>query len=68
MAARTILLTGECWRCVFCSPSALLGVLSGLKVAQQSIASKPAPSANRQIPSMPDNLLRDFQIFPISTL
>src|SRR5712692_687864 len=67
MATRTILLTGlrilaTCLLFAVCFTVG--GVLSGLdKIAQQSIASQPAPLANQQVPPMPDNFLRSFLIF-----
>jgi hypothetical protein len=43
------------------------GVLSGIdKLAQQSIASQPAPPANQQAPPMPENFLSSFLIFTFS--
>src|SRR5713226_5984124 len=69
MATRTILLTGlrilaVCLLFAVCFTVG--GVLSGLdKVAQQSIASQPAPPANQQVPQMPENLLRSFLIFTL---
>ena len=69
MALRTILLTGlrilaVCLLFAVCF--AVGGVLSGLdKIAQQSVASHPAPPANQQVPQMPENLLRSFLIFTL---
>jgi hypothetical protein len=69
MALRTILLTSlrilaVCLLFAVCFTVG--GVLSGLdKVAQQSIASQPAPLANQQVPPMPDNFLRSFLIFTL---
>src|SRR5216684_5089713 len=69
MATRTILLTSlrilaVCLLFAVCFTVG--GVLSGLdKVAQQSIASQPAPLANQQVPPMPDNFLRSFLIFTL---
>src|SRR5713226_6372471 len=67
MATRTILLTGlrilaACLLFAVCF--SVGGALSGLdKVAQQSIASQPAPPANQQVPQMPENFLRSFLVF-----
>jgi hypothetical protein len=69
MALRTILLTGlrilaVCLLFAVCF--AVGGELSGLdKIAQQSVASHPAPPANQQVPQMPENLLRSFLIFTL---
>src|SRR6267154_5745760 len=67
MALRTILLTGlrilaVCLLFAVCF--AVGGVLSGLdKIAQQSVASQPAPPANQQVPQMPEDFLPSFLIF-----
>jgi len=67
MALRTILLTGlrilaVCLLFAVCF--AVGGALSGIdKIAQQSVASQPAPPANQQVPQMPENLLPSFLIF-----
>jgi hypothetical protein len=69
MVLRTILLTGlrilaVCLLFAVCF--AVGGELSGLdKIAQQSVASHPAPPANQQVPQMPENLLRSFLIFTL---
>src|SRR5229473_1422655 len=69
MALRTILLTGlrilaVCLLFAVCF--AVGGALSGLdKVAQQTVASPPAPPANQQLPPMPENLLRSFLVFTL---
>jgi hypothetical protein len=69
MALRTILLTGlrilaVCLLFAVCF--AVGGVPSGLdKIAQQSVASQPAPPANQQVPQMSENLLRSFLIFTL---
>src|SRR5713101_6802031 len=69
MALRTILLTGlrilaACLLFAVCF--AVGGALSGLdKIAQQSVASQPAPPVNQQVPQMPENLLRSFLIFTL---
>src|SRR6266851_10377138 len=69
MATRTILLTGlrilaVCLLFAVCF--AVGGALSGLdKVAQQTVASPPAPPANQQVPQVPENLLRSFLIFTL---
>ncbi len=67
MATRTILLTGlrilaVCLLFAVCF--AVGGALSGLdKIAQQSVASQPAPPASQQVPQVPENLLRSFLVF-----
>ena len=69
MALRTILLTGlrilaACLLFAVCF--AVGGALSGLdKIAQQTVASQPAPPANQQAPQMPENFLRSFLIFTL---
>jgi hypothetical protein len=69
MTTRTILLTGVRILAVcllFAVCFALGGALSGLdKIAQRSVASEPAASANSQVPRMPEDLLRSFLIFAI---
>ncbi len=70
MALRTILFTGlrilaTCLLFAVCF--AVGGALAGLdKIAQQSVASQPAPPANQQGPQMPENLLRSFLVFALS--
>ena len=67
MALRTILLTGlrilaTCLLFAVCF--SVGGVLSGIdKVAQQTVASQPAPPANQQVPQVPENFLRSFLVF-----
>jgi len=69
MALRTILLTGlrilaVCLLFAVCF--AVGGALSGIdKIAQQSVASQPAPPASQQVPPMPENLLRSFLVFTL---
>src|SRR5712692_5639917 len=69
MSNRIILLTGlrilaACLLFAVCFTVG--GALSGLdKVAQQTVASQPAPPANQQVPQMPENLLRSFLIFTL---
>src|ERR1700682_3397232 len=69
MATRTILLTSlrilaVCLLFALCFTVG--GVLSELdKVAQQTVASQPAPPANQQVPPMPENFLRSFLIFTL---
>jgi hypothetical protein len=69
MATRTILLTSlrvlaVCLLFAVCF--IVGGALSGIdKVAQQSIASQPAPLANPQVPQMPEGFLRSFLIFTL---
>src|SRR6266704_2409545 len=67
MAVRTILLTGMRILAVcllFAVCFAVGGLLSGLdKIAQQTVASQPAPPANQQVPQMPENFLRSFLVF-----
>jgi hypothetical protein len=68
MATRTILLTGLRILAVcllFAVSFAVGGLLSGLdKIAQQSVASQPAPPAS-QVPQMPENFLRSFLVFTL---
>ena len=69
MALGTILLTGlrilaACLLLAVCF--AVGGALSGLdKIAQQTVASQPAPPANQQVPQMPKDFLRSFLIFAL---
>ncbi len=69
MALRTILLTSlrilaVCLLFAVCFTVG--GVLSRLdKVAQQSVASQPAPLANQQVSQMPENFLRSFLVFTL---
>ncbi len=67
MAFRTILLTGVRILAVcllFAVCFTVGGALSGLdKIAQQTVASQPAPPGNQQVPPMPEGLLRSFLIF-----
>jgi uncharacterized protein YjeT (DUF2065 family) len=69
MALRTILFTGLRILAVcvlFAVCFAIGGVLSGLgKIAQQTVASQPAPSATQQVPQMPENSLRNFLVFTL---
>ena len=71
MAIRTILLTSLRVLAVcllFAVSFAVGGMLSGLdKIAQQSVASQPAPPATQQVPQMPENLLRSFLVFTLCT-
>jgi hypothetical protein len=66
MATRTIFVTGL----RILAASLLLavcfavgGALSGIdRIAQQTVASQPAPLANQQVPQMPEDFLRSFLI------
>jgi len=51
---------------LFAVSFAVGGVLSGIdKIAQQSVASQPAPPADQQVPQIPENFLRTFLIFTL---
>jgi hypothetical protein len=69
MATRTILLTSRrvlaaCFLFAVCF--IVSGALSGIdKIAQQTVASQPAPPANQQVPQMPEGFLRGFLIFTL---
>lgn len=69
MTLRTILLTSlrilaVCLLLAVCFTVG--GALSGIdKVAQQTVASRPAPPANQQVPQMPEGFLRSFLIFTL---
>jgi hypothetical protein len=69
MATPTILLTGLRIFAVcvlFAVSFGVGGVVSGLdKVAQQAVASQPAPPATQQVPQVPENFLRSFLIFTL---
>jgi hypothetical protein len=69
VALRTILLTGlrilaACLLVAVCF--SVGGALSGLdKIAQQTVASQPAPPAKQLAPQMPENFLGSFLVFTL---